>query len=101
MNEHDLEEMYINLNWKPNLSITGASGLPQVAVAGNVVRSGTSVRCSMRLPPNMDPEQAEQVMLEKLTKNVPYNAKVTWHGGHKGSGFCMRTPEKWVSDALK
>lgn len=56
MNQNDLEAMYLNNTWKANLAITGASGMPAVAVAGNVIRSGTSLRCSMRLPPNMDPD---------------------------------------------
>lgn len=97
----NLEELYLNSTWRATLAITGASGLPDVAVAGNVVRSGTSVRCSMRLPPNMDVKKAEAIMTEKLTTDVPHNAKVSIHGGHTGSGFCMETPEPWFDEALK
>lgn len=34
-------------------------------------------------------------MIEKLTKDVPYNAKVSISAGHAGSGWCMKvlTPE--------
>jgi acetylornithine deacetylase/succinyl-diaminopimelate desuccinylase-like protein len=55
LSEDNLEEMYLNNTWRANLAITGASGLPDVSVAGNVIRSSTTVRCSMRLPPNMCP----------------------------------------------
>jgi acetylornithine deacetylase/succinyl-diaminopimelate desuccinylase-like protein len=47
-------EMYLNNTWRANLSITGAGGLPDYNKAGNVVRPSTSLRLSMRLPPNMD-----------------------------------------------
>ena len=59
-------------------------------MAGNAVRSSTSVRISMRLSPIMDPKKAENIMIEKLTKDVPYNAKVTLSAGHAGSGWCMK-----------
>ena len=38
MNADNLPELYLNNTWRPNLSITGAAGLPDVSVAGNVVR---------------------------------------------------------------
>jgi len=34
----NLPEMYLNNTWRANLSITGAAGLPDVGIAGNVVR---------------------------------------------------------------
>lgn len=83
------------------MSITGADGLPAVSMAGNVVRASTSVRVSMRLPPALNPQEAEAVMRKKLTENVPYGAQVTIGGGHAGSGWCMKelTPE--LSQAIK
>ena len=47
--------MYLDNVWNPNMSITGAEGLPPIAMAGNVVRANTGARISMRLPPSMDP----------------------------------------------
>ena len=40
-------------------------------------------------------------MEEKLTTNVPYNAKVTIGGGHAGSGWCMRELPPWLDLTLK
>ena len=37
--------------WESTLSVTGAAGLPAVADAGNVLRPGTSLQLSFRLPP--------------------------------------------------
>jgi hypothetical protein len=50
--------MYLDNQWNGNLSVTGADGLPPIKMAGNAVRSSTSVRLSMRLPPTMNPLEA-------------------------------------------
>jgi len=70
-------------------------------MAGNVVRASTSVRLSMRLPPTLDPQVAQKAMEEKLTTNVPYNAKVTLKGGHAGAGWCMKDLKPWLMDSIK
>lgn len=93
--------MYLNNVWAPNMSITGADGLPPIAMAGNVVRSSTSARVSMRLPPAMDPKKAEAIIREKLSTDVPYNAKVTIAGGHAGSGWCMKELKPWLSKSIQ
>jgi hypothetical protein len=54
----NLVKMYLDNQWNANLSVTGADGLPPIKMAGNAVRSSTSVRLSMRLPPTMDPLKA-------------------------------------------
>jgi hypothetical protein len=86
----DLEKLYSKSTWEPNLSVTGADNLPPIQIAGNVVRPKTSVRLSMRLSPSMDPTKAQEIMIKKLTTDVPYNAKVTISGDHTGSGWCMK-----------
>lgn len=83
------------------MSITGADGLPPIQIAGNVVRSSSSVRISMRLPPTIDPKMAQAAIEKKLTEDVPYNAKVTLRGGHSGSGWCMKVLDKWLSDSIE
>lgn len=96
MSQDNVEELYLNKTWRPNLSITGADGLPPVAIAGNVLRPKTTVRCSMRLSPVFDAHKANELMAEKLSTNVPYNAKVTLKGGHAGSGWCQKKLEPWL-----
>lgn len=90
MSEDNLAEMYLNNVWRANLSITGAQGLPDLPIAGNVVRASTSLRLSCRLPPTMVPSKAEEIMIKKLTTDVPYNCKVTVKGGHAGFGWCAK-----------
>ena len=101
MDVDNLAEMYLNNTWRANLSITGASGLPDTSIAGNVVRASTSVKLSLRLPPSKNPQEAEAALIEKLTTNVPYNAKVTAKGGHMGSGWCMKDMPEWLDTAMR
>lgn len=54
MSHDNLVEAYLNNTWRPNMSITGADGLPPIASAGNVLRPKTSVRISMRVCPAFD-----------------------------------------------
>lgn len=64
--EEDQVEMYLNNTWRANLSVTGAGGLPDYNRAGNVVRPSTTLRLSMRLPPNMDAQVASKAVRAKL-----------------------------------
>jgi acetylornithine deacetylase/succinyl-diaminopimelate desuccinylase-like protein len=84
MNQDDLPNLYLNTTWRPNLTITGAAGLPAVAKAGNVLRPHTSLRLSLRLPPNADPHIMQERFIKKLTENVPYDCKVEIGTGHAG-----------------
>jgi acetylornithine deacetylase/succinyl-diaminopimelate desuccinylase-like protein len=94
---HDLEQLYMQSTWEPNMSITGMSDIPQISMAGNAVRPKTSARISMRLPPTMDHHKAKEIIREKLSTNVPYNAQITIKGDHAGSGFCMKDLPEWLS----
>ena len=56
----DLVEALLAQNWKPTLSITGADGLPSLANAGNVLRTHTSLKVSVRIPPGVESEPASE-----------------------------------------
>jgi len=100
MFKDDLPSLYLNNTWKPNLAVTGAEGLPQTSKAGNVLRPSTSLRLSLRLPPNADPKEYENRLVKKLTEKIPHNCKVTVQTGHSGSGWCMKDPVPWLKDAF-
>ena len=97
----NLAEMYLNNTWRANLSIVGASGLPDCSVAGNVVRASTSVKLSLRLPPSAKPQETEAKLIAMLQKDIPHNAKVTVEGGHSGQGWCMQDMPEWLSNVTK
>lgn len=67
---------YLNRTWKPQLSIIGQSGIPDSANAGNVLRASTTLTLSLRLPPTLEPEKAEETLKRLLLKDPPYNAKI-------------------------
>jgi len=92
--------MYLNNTWRANLSVTGAGGLPDFGKAGNVVRPSTTLRLSMRLPPNMDALKAAAAVRSKLTTDVPHNCKIDIHGDHNGNGWCMKDPEPWFAETI-
>jgi acetylornithine deacetylase/succinyl-diaminopimelate desuccinylase-like protein len=92
--------MYLNNTWRANLAVTGASGIPDASKAGNVIRPSTTLRLSMRLPPNLDSQVAANAIKEKLTTNVPHNCKVHIKGDHNGNGWCMKNPEPWLHEII-
>lgn len=55
----------------------------------------------MRVCPAIDAKKVEAIMTEKLTKNVPYNAKVTLSGGHCGNGWSMKELSPWFLESIK
>lgn len=83
----DFTELLLNNTWRPTLAITGAGGLPDYKVAGNVLRQSTTVRLSIRLPPSYDSSKAVGVVNEILTKDPPFNSKVTIEPRTPGNGW--------------
>ena len=92
IHEGGLVDMYLNNVWRANLAVTGIDGIPPISMAGNAVRTHTSFRLSMRLSPIQDPENCLKIMKEKVTKDVPYNAKVEILSENGGPGWCMKEP---------
>lgn len=74
--EGDLKR-YLARAWGNVVTVTGAAGLPPIATAGNVLRTSTSARLSIRLNPNMDAKKAEGIVKAALEKDPPYGAKIT------------------------
>lgn len=63
--------LYTNRTWKAQLSIVGADGFPPTREAGNVLRSSTTLKFSLRIPPTLDPNEAREAFKkvgEKLIK---------------------------------
>merc|ERR1719272_251805 len=101
INHDNLQELYLNNVWRASMSVTGQAGLPDMSVAGNVVRPATSVGLSIRLSPTQDPAVITDILEKKLTENVPHNAKVTIRRGGSGTGWCRNVYQPWFDAALK
>lgn len=95
----DASELILNRTWRPALSVTGAGGLPALENAGNVLRPGTQLKLSLRLPPNVDSERALQLVKETLERDPPYGATVRFEG-EGASGWDAPPAEAWLLDAI-
>lgn len=94
------QELILNRTWRPALSITGASGLPSIADAGNVLRPKTAFKLSMRLPPMVSPQNAADVMQKALTENPPYQAKITFCIDDAAAGWNAPLLSEWLATAV-
>jgi acetylornithine deacetylase/succinyl-diaminopimelate desuccinylase-like protein len=83
----DLVEALLAQNWKPTLSITGAEGMPTLANAGNVLRTHTSLKLSVRIPPGVDSEMASAKLQELMESDPPFGAHVTFEPETAANGF--------------
>jgi acetylornithine deacetylase/succinyl-diaminopimelate desuccinylase-like protein len=97
---NDPAELILNRAWRPALSIIGADGLPATGNAGNVLRPGTAVSLSLRLPPTVDPKVASQKLKSILEKDPPYGCKVTFQSNWGASGWNAPELSPWLERSL-
>ncbi|MCK6546817.1 M20 family metallopeptidase [Myxococcota bacterium] len=96
----DKAELLLNRTWRPALSITGAAGLPPLAVAGNVLRPLTAVKISLRIPPRVNAPQAQAELKRILEKDPPYGAKVRFSGEKASGGWNALPFSQWLENAM-
>jgi acetylornithine deacetylase/succinyl-diaminopimelate desuccinylase-like protein len=90
----------LNRTWRPALSITGAAGLPAIADAGNVLRPGTAVKVSLRLPPGVDGGQATAALKALLERDPPYGAKVSFTPDQAATGWNAPLLSPWLGKTI-
>jgi acetylornithine deacetylase/succinyl-diaminopimelate desuccinylase-like protein len=93
-------ELLLNNTWRPTLSVTGAAGLPDVKEAGEVLRSSTSLRLSIRTAPTADVEAARGALEKVLTADPPHGARIRVGDYVTGRGYCAPNPSPWLAGAL-
>lgn len=98
--EDNATELLLNRAWRPQLEVIGAAGLPGLEQAGNVLRPGTSVKLSLRLPPTADPDAALACLRDTLTQDPPYGAKVTFESGMGAGGWNAPAFEPWLDASM-
>ncbi len=96
----DAVEQLLSRTWRSALSVVGAGGLPPVGRAGNVLRPGTTLQLSMRLPPTCDPVGAIEAMTAALVTDPPYGARVTFTDAGHAAGWNSPAFAPWLIDAL-
>ena len=94
------QERILRQTWYPTLSIVGMGGVPEPAIAGNVLHPATTAVLSFRLPPSVDAAVAKGAVAEVLTVDVPSSAKVTLSSWNLGSGWVAPPLAPWLATAL-
>ena len=85
----------------PALSYTGMDGLPSTANAGNVLRSHTTVRLSLRTPPSVEPKDVAEWFKAELERDAPYGAKVSFKCEKAQKGWQAPKLAPWLATALE
>lgn len=96
----DPADQLLARTWRTTMSVTGVDGLPPTAKAGNVLRPSTSVKLSFRIPPTADPAAAERAIVDALTTDPPYGARVSFTGVDSAPGWNAPATAPWLADAL-
>ncbi|MGW0811309.1 M20/M25/M40 family metallo-hydrolase [Nonomuraea sp. NPDC002799] len=93
-------ELILNNTWRPTLSVVGAAGMPDPAMAGNVLRASTTLVLSFRTPPTVDARAALKALTLLLNTNVPYGAHVEITDASAQSGWIAPAMAPWLTQAL-
>jgi acetylornithine deacetylase/succinyl-diaminopimelate desuccinylase-like protein len=96
----DGAERLIRQSWSAALSVIGVDGIPSVDVAGNVLRSSTTLKLSVRTPPSVDVARAQRAIVTALTTAPPSGATVTVSTTEPAQGWVAPEPARWLADAL-
>lgn len=97
----DIFDQYLNGSWKPQMTMIGVDGIPNIQTAGNVIRPYTTLDLSFRLPPNLSSDVAEAKILDYVAKHVPlYDAKIECFTKTKGNGFLTNKLPAELSDKI-
>ena len=98
---NDKVEMVMNNTWLPMLSVVAADGLPGVKDGGNVLRPYTTIKLSLRIPPTLDANAAQNIVEELFTSNPPYGAAVSMEFEEPATGWDAPPLAQWLDDAIQ
>jgi len=99
--KEDLAELLLRRTWRPALSVTGAAGFPALEQAGNVLRTQTALKLSMRLPPRCDAEAAGAALKAALERAPPHGAHVAFELEKSASGWDAPASAPWLAAAVE
>jgi len=98
---NDPTEGTLRRTWKPALSFVGTDGIPAVKDGGNVLRPYTTLKLSMRLPPDVDSQAAMTAMEKVLTENPPNQATVHIDWEEPANGWNAPKLAPWLEEAIQ
>ncbi len=97
----DNVERLLNRTWRPTLSIIGLDGAPRPDAAGNVLRTHTTAKLSVRLPPTADAQGAGRALKRLLEADPPYGARVTFSTDKAGAGWNAPALAPWLAQSIE
>jgi acetylornithine deacetylase/succinyl-diaminopimelate desuccinylase-like protein len=97
----DATQLVLQRTWSPTLTVTGQEGLPPLLSAGNVLRSGTRVKLSFRLPPTCDSGRAADRIKQVLEADPPHGARVHYEMEEACDGWDAPPVSDWLQAALE
>ena len=92
--------LLLRRTWHPALSVTGAEGLPPLEQAGNVLRTTTALKLSMRLPPRTDADAASAALKAALEREPPCGAHISYTAEKAGPGWDAPAAAPWLTAAV-
>ncbi|MHC4933782.1 MAG: M20 family metallopeptidase [Planctomycetota bacterium] len=96
----DHGEAVLNRTWRPFLEVVGADGLPAIRDAGNVLRPGTRLKLSLRIPPLVDGQRASEDLKRILEADPPYGAKVGFETDQGATGWHAPATAPWLASVV-
>jgi acetylornithine deacetylase/succinyl-diaminopimelate desuccinylase-like protein len=93
-------EAVLNRTWRPFLSVVGADGMPAIKDAGNVLRPGTALKLSLRIPPLVDGQRATADMKRILEADPPHGARVTFEADQSATGWHAPPTAAWLKELV-
>ncbi|WP_402464736.1 dipeptidase [Isoptericola aurantiacus] len=71
---------------KPAIAVIGMDAT-DVAHASNTLAPRAAAKLSVRIPPGLEPQAAEDALRRHLQAHAPFGARVTWTPGEQGRAF--------------
>ncbi|MDR0827096.1 MAG: M20/M25/M40 family metallo-hydrolase [Desulfovibrio sp.] len=97
----DRARLLLNRTWRPQLSVTGVSGLPEAARAGSVTLPYVEAKISIRTPPTLDGHKAGAAVKKLFEEKPPYNAHVVFTADEPRSGWAAPQRAQWLERAAQ
>lgn len=97
----DATELLLNNTWRSTLCVVGQEGMPALRDAGNILRSYTIFKLSVRLPPTVPGPVAEAALRRALTRDPPYGATIELDFEEAGSGWDAPPLAPWLEQATR
>jgi acetylornithine deacetylase/succinyl-diaminopimelate desuccinylase-like protein len=93
-------ELVLNNTWRPSLAVTGASGLPALEDAGNVLLPRVALKLSFRMPPTADPVKSAAAVKQRLEAEPPYGVRVRFEVDSSLGGWDAPPVAPWLEASM-